>query len=64
MRIFNEPLCNCIELLNNKLEENISTVDKQQTVNMDEMFILATLDMIAMTMFSVDLQVFYKKWQM
>jgi len=56
LQLFNEPLRSCIEVLIDHLSSKISTVDKLHTVDMDDVFMLTTLDMIALTMFSVELK--------
>jgi hypothetical protein len=56
LHIFVPAINSCVEILIRSLSEKSSTKNRVQALNMDEVFMLATLDIIGQTMFSLDLQ--------
>lgn len=55
--MFDEPIQESIKELTNKLNSSLSTREKPVVVDMDEIFMLTTLDIIGRTMFSRDIKV-------
>lgn len=57
LKIFDEPIHTvCVEL-SDRLTSNLSTVNQLKMIDMDDIFLLTTLDVLGRTMFSLNFQV-------